>query len=174
MPVVLINGVVGIPSSGGGGGGGTNVPTVLGLSGAAANLTGSVVRTTLATVTVPAGAMTANGQLEVWADWEMTANANQKTFWAQFGGVDVAGSYDTTSASAYGFWVRYVITNANSLTSQRTIFLGNQGGSSATFSATDSLSVNTANAQTLTLQAQLGNAADTITLRNYRVVLLNP
>src|SRR5688500_6060251 len=61
-------------------------PYVLAQSAVAASHTGNTTETTLATVTVPANAIGANGRLRVTSLWSHTNSANSKTLRVRFGG----------------------------------------------------------------------------------------
>ena len=159
----------------GGGGGSTGNMRALAVSGAAASVTGTLTKTALATIAVPAGTLTANGRLEVFLDFEMTQNVNAKTLSLQFGGADVAGTFGVNnSGNSFGAWLQYTIQNRNALAAQATLMLAWDSPSNATFRATDTRTINTANAQNLVVFGQLGDVGDTITLRSYRVTLINP
>lgn len=157
--------------AGGGGSIPSNVPLVLAQSGDL-SLTGTLTKTAIVTIPIPA--LSANSLLQIRTEYEHTANTNQKAYSIQFGGGDIVPAFTTNAASSFACSLEYIVANKNSLTSQYTRFKGNQAGSTATFFDNDNRSVNTGVTQNLVIYAQLANIADTITLRSYTVMLLNP
>lgn len=138
---------------------------VLGQSAVAVSHTGNTTETTLATITIPAGAMGANGQVEIQTIFTYTNNANTKTIRHRFGGTQYAGSAATTTGYTP---LHSRIANRGATNSQ--YGNGNSGFVAATGAGVTS-AVDTTAAVDITLTAQLGNAADTITLESYHVVL---
>lgn len=139
---------------------------VIAKSGVAVPLTGTTSETTLATITIPAGAMGANGLIRVSSVWSYTNSANNKTLRARFGGTSIAATAYTTTASAP---LGCLIANRNSASSQVV------GLASGLFAATNTTpttsSINTSNAADITLLGTLASAAETITLESYLVEL---
>lgn len=139
---------------------------VIAASGVAVPLTGTLTETTLATVTVPAGAMGANGLIRVSSVWSYTNSANTKIVRARFGGTAVAsGSYTTTASAPLNF----ITSNRASQSSQITGL--SNGLFSATANAPNTSAINTANAADIVLQGTLANVGETITLESYLVEL---
>lgn len=146
-----------------------NSPEAFGLSGAAIAHTGTTSETTLATVSIPAGAMGPNGFARVTSFWTYTNNANNKIPRVKFGGTTVTGPTLTTTNS-YEDIVH--VKNANNQAVQifpseiqNQVFIPLNAGASAG-------AVNTANAFDITFTAQLADAADTITLQYYLVEII--
>ena len=144
---------------------------VLGSSAIAVPLTGTTSETALATITIPAGAMGANGILRVSPLWSYTANANNKTLRCRLGGL--AGTImSTLSVTTLGYLRQhYLIHNRNSAASQ---IAGSAVGGTVTSSvANQTGTINTAAAQDLVISVQLADGADTVTLESYVVELLH-
>lgn len=144
---------------------------VLGCSGAALSLTGTVNETTLATITVPARAMGANGILRITTLWTYTNSANNKTLRVDFGGTDFLSNIATTTLSTQTLTM---IRNRAATNSQ-------VGFTNATFSAigttTGALttaSIDTTAEQSLTITGQLASSGENITLESYLVELIIP
>ena len=139
---------------------------VIAKSGVAVPLTGTTSETTLATITIPAGAMGANGLIRVSSVWSYTNSANNKTLRCRFGGTSVAASIFTTTTSAP---LNCLIANRNSASSQVV------GLASGLFAATNTTlttpAINTANAVDITLLGTLASGSETITLESYLVEL---
>ncbi len=138
-------------------------PHVIAQSAVAASHTGDTTETTVATITIPAGRMGANGYLEVYCLWSATNNANSKTGRVKLGGSVLTAYSPTGNATCHGV---ARIFNRNSQSSQVCFPLGNaqSSGSAASTSAVD-----TSAAVTLTLTVELANAGDTMTLEAYSV-----
>lgn len=145
---------------------------LLAASGASASTpASSTANETLATVTVPAGVMGANGQLEIFTLWTVTTSANNKTVRVNFGGTDFLAGVWTTQVSSQ-FYTN--IANRNAANSQKGMNAATSTVFGGTTSAHATASVDTTAAVSLTLKAQCANAADTITLEKYSVKLLVP
>ena len=143
---------------------------VLARSFAAVSHTGTTSETTLATVTVPAGAMGANGVLRITSLWSYPNNANSKQLRIKFDGNNVLNTSPTTTAQHQTI---ITIGNRNSASSQvmgsgataSTGGLGNTGTAPAT------MSVNTALAKDIVFTVTLANSGDTATLEGYLIEL---
>mgnify|MGYP000629738659 FL=1 len=127
------------------------------------SLTGSTSVVTLATITIPAGLLGANGKLKIYPLWATTNNANAKTLRVVFGG----GSTCTTmvSQSVPNNSGLLIIRNPNSESAQKcssglVAGIGSSSGSIA------SLTVDTSAATTLTITGQLAVGTDTMTLED--------
>lgn len=130
--------------------------------------TGNTSETTLATVTVPAGAMGPNGVVYIWVLYSWTNNGNNKTprvRWNGTGGTIVHGFTATTSN---GEQALIIIRNRNSASSQITQTAGYAGiGTMTAAHVTDT--VNTTSAVDIVMRGILGNSADSIAIEAYTV-----
>lgn len=124
----------------------------------------------LATVSLPAGLLGANGVVEVDCLWQVTNNANVKTGRVRLGGVAGSGVGSVTltsfasARSVHKFWNR----NAENV---QAFFLGGSGiGTSGTALGTSA--INTANATDLVITGQKANSADLIALEAYEIRLV--
>ena len=142
---------------------------VLAASAMVVSLTGSTAKTTLATVTVPGGAMGANGVLRITSLWSHTNSANTKTPRIEFGGTQYYGTALTTTATSRMY---HTIANRNAANSQ----VGGAGSEIFNWGATTgSLTTSDANTsadQDLVFSGQLANGGDTIALESYLVEVL--
>lgn len=156
-------------TSGSGGGIGLKATGVLAQSGVAVSVTGTTVETTLATITIPANALSANGKLRITWMMSFTSSANNKNGRLRFGGTQIDNIGGTTIS---GFEWQQNISALNSTQSQSAY-----QGNSAPYQI-GGLFVNTSfdmtQPQQLTITGQCANAADTITLISYTVEILNP
>ena len=125
-------------------------------------LTGSTSVVTLATITVPAGLMGANGKLKIYPLWSTTNNANVKTLRAIFSGSTCT---TMTSQSVPNNSGLVIIRNTNSESAQKcssglVAGIGSSGGSIA------SITIDTTAATTLVISGQLAVGTDTLTLED--------
>lgn len=147
------------------------VPYILAASAVAVSVSGVTTETTLATISVPANAMGANGILRITAQWGYSggaANWNVRTkfngtsyYEVQFGNTSLSGRTQTQ------------IANRNATNSQ--VGNGNQQANWAgSAGAVITTSHDTTTALNITLTGQLVNGADTVTLHSYLVELIVP
>jgi hypothetical protein len=139
---------------------------VLAISGTPSSLTGTLTETALATITIPAGAMGANGRIEVWAQFTASpSSANAKTGRVRFGGLAGTNFQTATMTTTLGFQANVYVQNMNAQNVQEGFSL------QTTAFAPTAAAVDTSASTTFVLTGQLANAGDTITLRSYRVLL---
>lgn len=141
---------------------------VLAQSGVQASHTGDTAEHTFATVALPAGALGANGQLEVEAMFSHTSSGNSKTSRVKLGSTVIAGLAVTTSGSAN---VRNRVSNRNAQNSQVFMAPGLSTHFGITSVAISTSAVDTASAQNITFTGQLTNSGETISLESYRILL---
>lgn len=147
-------------------------PTLLAASAVAVSVTGTTAETTLATVTIPAGAMGLNGGLLIYTTWGYTNSVNAKTPRVRLGGA--AGTIymalpQSTTASLHDL---RRIRNRNSAASQVGAASATGGMSTASSGAAVTSTVDTAAAVDLVLTGALALNTETITLESYEVWLL--
>lgn len=142
-------------------------PKVLAQSAVAVPHTGDTVETTLATITIPAGAMGANGRVIIHSMWSCTnpSGANTKTMRVKFGGTSIA---TTTSTAAVQQPMMTTVANRGSASSQ----VGTPStGFASSSSAIPTPAIDTTAAVDITFTGICANAADTVTLESYQVIL---
>ena len=122
---------------------------------------------TLATVTLPASSLGANGELRVNAAFSFTNSANNKTLRVYLGTTLLSQVVLTTELTSI---VDIIVSNANSEASQKTQ-VERYDGSTATV-ALGTAAENTALPKTITITVQKASAGETITLLAYRVEAL--
>lgn len=125
----------------------------------------------LATVTIPAGAMGANGQLRVWSQWSYTNSANNKFLKIRLGGIGGTAHFAVAVTTSAEFSDFRHIANRNSQSSQ----IGGPGGSSPFGSTSNPVStsaIDTSASTTLVFTGQKVSSGETITLEAYGVDLL--
>lgn len=152
-----------------GGGGGPSLlhPRILACSGVAAS-TSATSEATLATISIPAGAMGANGMLRITTHWSGTNSANNKTHRIRLGGTAFFNVSVTTSPTCQALTL---IRNCNSASSQIG-WVNSHGGYGVSGSTRTSGTVNTAAAVDLTITAFVASGADTVTLDGYLVEVI--
>lgn len=120
---------------------------------------------TLFTMTIPGGVMGANGVLMLRTKFDYTNSANTKTFRARLDGTLLC-SFSTTTTGAVG--IMWDICNRNSESAQ--VGTNGAGGGSAGGS-TNTATIDTSAATTLTITAQKATGTETITLLGVSVIL---
>lgn len=135
-------------------------------SGTAASVTGTTTETTLATITIPAGAMGPNGQVEIIPLFSFTSSANNKTVKATFGGTTY---YSQVYTANTGIQPIIRITNRNSASSQVGAPSASANGLNGFTTAMTTSTVNTGSSVTVTITGTLANTGETITLESYLV-----
>ena len=126
------------------------------------SLTGSTSAVTLATITIPAGLLGANGKLKIYPLWATTNNANQKTLRAIFSGSTCSTMVSQSVPNNSGL---VIIRNTNSESAQK-CSSGLVAGIGASSGSIAVLTVDTTAATTLVISGQLAVGTDTLTLED--------
>ncbi len=146
---------------------------VLAASATPQSVTGTTSETVLATVTIPAGLMTANGQLRIRSLWSYPNSANNKIPRMRLGGTSgtifLGPTFTTTASAQYDSHIR----NRNAQNSQVSWNFSSAGTGTSTGTVTTG-TVDTSAAQDLVLAGVLANTGETLTLETYTVELLVP
>lgn len=106
-------------------------------------ITGSSVKTTLKTVTIPAGLMQSQSSILITSTWQFTSSANNRYCWIQFGSTS-ATALLITSSSVSGLVDERMITNRGLKTAQilqKTDAVGYSGANSNITSQDTALAV---------------------------------
>jgi hypothetical protein len=124
---------------------------------------------TLATITIPAGAIGANGRVEVKAEFSYPSSTNSKTFKVKFGGTTVfsggAGTTTSDTVSAY-------IANRGVSAQRYSAMHVNSAGTLATGTTpAGTAAVNTTGSVDIVITGTLASAAETLNLESYQVIL---
>ena len=127
---------------------------------------------TLATVSLPANALGANGCLIVQGHVTLNNNANAKTFRGRFSGIGGTIMYSFNLANTLNFVFRWIMFNQNATNSQLSppsiaAAFGTSAGASV------SAAVDTTGATTFLITGQKAVGADTITLNNVLALLIS-
>jgi len=146
----------------------TSGNVIVGQSGVAASVTGTLSETTLASVVIPAGMLGLNGVLRITALWSATNNANTKSCVYRLGGTPICSTGITSFAS---YQDQRNMRNRGALNSQIN-FVGAASFGSGSGVAPLATAIDTSVDKTLTLTAILTNTSDTVTLEGYTVEIL--
>lgn len=126
------------------------------------SLTGSTSVVTLATITIPAGLLGANGKLKIYPLWATTNNANVKSLRANIGGLLCT---TMTSQSVPNNSGLVIIRNINNEAAQK-CSSGLVAGIGSSTGSIASPTVDTSAATTITITGQLAVGTDTLTLED--------
>jgi len=126
------------------------------------SLTASTSVVTLATITIPAGLMGANGKLKIYPLWATTNNANTKTLRLNIGGVVCSTMTSQNVPNNSGL---LIIRNINSESVQK-CSSGLVAGIGSSFGSIAAPTVDTSAATTITITGQLAVGGDTMTLED--------
>jgi hypothetical protein len=140
---------------------------------ASATLTGTTNETAMATVTIPAAAMGANGRLVVTAFFSgMTSSANTKTPRFRFNGIAGTAHGSTSWTTKTTGYAMCVIHNRNSAASQHSYGVADRGTDFLQQSnAATTSTVDTSAAVDLVISMQLGSGAEAAVLDHYSVMI---
>lgn len=141
-------------------------PYVLARSHVAASGAADTNENTLATITIPGGAMGPNGFVRIMTLWSQTNNANVKTVRVKFGGTNFLGLPVTSTATTQ---IITTVRNRNSASSQVGYAIDTASNFGSTTSAAATSAVNTGSDVTVLLTVQKATAGDTMTLEGYIV-----
>jgi hypothetical protein len=125
----------------------------------------------LATITIPAGAMGANGRIRITHEWSWTNDANAKTCKVRFGGAAGTAYHSSSLTTQTPMKVTTEIANRNSASSQFGSSLVLFGVTGIT-SLTTTSAVDTTAATTIVITGQKAASGDTLTLESYLVELM--
>lgn len=149
------------------------------LASSAAQLTvpGDTNENVLATITVPANSMSANGTLSVLTYWSANNNANAKTPRVRFSGA--AGTPVTGQTLANSVTERFLVNISNRAATNSQVFDPGTGGVGTggwgvSTAAVTTAAVDTTAATSVVISGQMANAGDTMILERYLILLIVP
>lgn len=135
---------------------------------------GSTSEEALVSITIPAGLIGVNGQLEVTHFWEATNNANVKTMRVKLGGTAFFANAAGLNSNTIFLPPPTRIWNRNSQSVQMAFAAANGNTSVATGTAKTAGAVDTSVATTFAISGQKATGSDTLTLLGYVVRLIRP
>lgn len=124
----------------------------------------------LATISIPGGIMGPNGSIEILYTYRFTNNANNKIMRLRFSGIGGTAFQDRLVTTQQTSQLLTIISNAGATNSQVGMGVGSTGIGETTNPIVTSAVDTTVN-QTVVITGQKANAADTIELVRYRVVI---
>jgi hypothetical protein len=147
------------------------VPYVLASSGVQVTHTGDTAEFVLATISIPANSMGANGRLRILTHWSYTNSANSKSLRVRWGGSSgtVCSSQSVTTTAAFGS--ECFVQNRNATNSQVCGMTVSSGLGTGTI---NTASQDTTGAIDLVITGQLTNSAESVNLEGYCVELIVP
>lgn len=123
---------------------------------------------TLATITIPAGALGTNGFVRLHTLWSFTNNANNKTLRIRYSGAAGTQYLGNVFTTQLALNATTIIGNRNSASSQVGSTVAISGAATAiTVGANATSSVDTSVATTIVVTGQKASAGDTLTLDAY-------
>lgn len=146
-------------------------PTMLAHSAVPVTCPADTNENVLATITIPAGAIGANGLLDIFLKVTATNDASSKTIRGRLGGIGGSVVFAQATVSFATAEARFTMENRNSESSQLGGRSGSAGGIGGSANAFQTSTVDTTVETTLVLTGQLADAADTLTLESYSVHL---
>lgn len=150
-----------------------SLPITLGRSAVAQSVTGTLTETTLATITVPANSLGANGRVRITTVWSMTNSANNKTTRIRYSGASGTSYMAVIHTTSTSYRDQREICNRNATNSQVGGPVGGFGGFGNNPGNTVATStVDTTVDQTIVITGTLANTGETITLESYLVELI--
>jgi hypothetical protein len=151
--------------------GALKVPYVLASSGVQVTHTGDTAEFVLATISIPANSMGANGRLRILTHWTYTNSANSKSLRVRWGGSSgtVCSSQSVTTTAAFGS--ECFVQNRNATNSQVCGMTVSSGLGTGTI---NTASQDTTGAIDLVITGQLTNSAESVNLEGYCVELIVP
>lgn len=132
------------------------------------SLTGTIVQTTLDSLTISGGYMGISGWLQIEVMWSNNNSGNNKTLTVSAGATNISAVVNTTSI---GNNKRLLWANQGVANSQR-FFLASNAAGMGNSNTTASSAIDTSVDFTLAFKGTLANSGDTITLEAYSVVLI--
>jgi len=148
-------------------------PTMLAHSAVAVTCPNDTNENVLATITIPAGAMGANGLLDILLKVSATNDASTKTIRGRLGGIGGTVIFGQATVSFATAEARFTVENRNSESSQIGGRSGSASGVGGSANAFQTAAIDTSAETTLVLTAQLGDGTDTLTLESYSVHLFH-
>lgn len=137
-------------------------------------LTGSVAESVMATIPIGSNTMGINGAILIETVWSFTNNANAKTVRHRYSGVGgVSFHTNSTLANLLTYRMQCIISN-RALTNSQFGFTNAPVSWGTSTAANITAAVDTTVTTSVVITAQLGNAADTISLERYLVQLIIP
>ncbi len=137
--------------------------------------TGNTTETVLATYTLPANTLSANGILRITSLWKKTGTAGTRTERIRLGGTSGTSYYENTNSANILSMTNQILIYANGATNAQKGFGTNSSSGLGTVAGTNvTSSVDTTNNVDVVLSTQLSNSGDTDELESYLIEQIEP
>lgn len=146
---------------------------LLAKSGTSSSHTGDTAEATLATISIPANTLGANGSLKINAIWSFTNSANGKTFRWRLGGLSGTVIASTTATTIASVWSSILMISANATNAQNIYLEQARGTDQLVSGSIVTTAVDMTATQSLVITGQLALGTETITLLGYTVEVAN-
>lgn len=146
--------------------------TILSQSWSATSAPADTSEDTLATITIPAGAMRANDAIRVTSYWSFTNSVNNKTLKVHFGGVGGAAYLSNVFTTQTPSSVTTVIANANATNAQTGFSEGINLAATTSFGNATTSAVDTTASTTVVITGTKASAGEALSLLGYIVEIL--
>lgn len=133
------------------------------------SVTGTTTITQLDSVNIPAGLMSANGQIEILTLWSYTNSANAKTIRVYLGAVLGTSFMSRAETATVGSQMLTVIRAANSTTAQKGANNNIIGGLGISNAGITSSTFDMSLVQPIIFTGTLALSTETITLKGYKI-----
>lgn len=148
------------------------VLTILGKSGAAVSAPADTTEDILATITVPANAVGANGAIRFTFNCTFTNNGNVKTLRMRYSGIGGTLIVSQAVTNKGSITVSGMMMNANATGAQSWNYVGvDNGGGILAASPSSASAIDTTAATTIVITGQKATAGDAFTIVNYNFLL---
>lgn len=150
----------------------SGLPTLLAQSYAAVSAPNDTTEDTLATITVPANTLGANGSLRIYTLWTVTNSATAKTLRIRYSGGSGTIYMQAAAVNQASHQALLVIANQAATNSQIGTAPSTNGGLGVNGSALATSSVDTTASTTIVITGQKATGTDTLTLNGYTVEVI--
>lgn len=151
----------------------TGAVEILAQSAASVAVSATTSEEVLATITIPANAMGANGCVEIWASWSYTNSANSKTCRIRAGGIAGTSLFSTAPTTTNTLMRVTHWANTGATNSQKTSSSSGQAGAVSTSTGTlVTTSVDTTASVDIVITGQKASSGETLSLEFYQVNLM--
>jgi hypothetical protein len=150
----------------------SGVPYVLAQSFVVATAAADTNENTLATITVPANTLGANGGLRILTQWSMTSSANNKTIRVRYSGAAGSQFGLVIATTRTGQNLVTHIVNANATNSQKGGSYGTDSSGQALNNQNVTASADTTASTTIVITGQKATAGETLSLEGYLVEVI--
>lgn len=153
----------------------TGVVSLLAQSWAAVSCPADTSEDTLATISVPANTLGANGSLRITTHWSFTSSANTKTMRVRFSGAAGATYFQINGTTQQFYTVTTTIANRNATNSQGGNSAFVTAAASAGLQSTSALTsaVDTTATTSVVISGQKALGSETMTLEGYTVEVIH-